>query len=304
MLSTVVEHKFTAEMLSDVEYDTLYCASNNIVKSDDEFTASRTESVFVEMTDFAGQDLLLHPACGDLFACLQHLHAHKTNSTSAVVVLSKQAGVWRRYLRDAQLLNSPCSDALFAPSDDVALGEHAQQVYYVPPVATGSLAAVVGSLGLTMHFKATVAGAPATCLMDSCCTNTLMSALYARRVGINVEPSVGEPLRVAVADGVIHASTGTCKVRLKLQQFSAKLACHVVELADAYELILAEGWLCKYTATLSWGHKCCVLTKGRQRIMLVPGPESDLDEPLQSAPGCAGWKSNGQWLPCFPCCVH
>jgi len=133
---------------------------------------------------------------------------------------------------------------------------------YIPALATGSLAAVVGSLGLTMHFKATVAVAPATCLMDSCCTNTLMSASYARRMGITVEPSVGEPLRVAVADGVIHASTGTCKVRLKMQQFSADLTCHVVELADAYEIILGEDWLCKYSATLSWGHKCCVLTKG------------------------------------------
>ena len=96
---------------------------------------------------------------------------------------------------------------------------------------------------------------------------------------------MGEPLRVAVADGVIHASTGTCKVRLKLQQFSADLTCHVVELADAYEIILGEDWLCKYSATLSWGHKCCVLTKGSQRITLLPGPESDLDEPVQSVPG-------------------
>ncbi len=211
------------------------------------------------------------------------MHAHKTNSTSAVNLLFKQPGVWRRYLRDAQLLSCPGSDALFAPSDDVALSEHAQQVYYVPPVATGSLAAVVGSLGLTMHFKATVAGAPATCLMDSCCT--FMSAFYARRLGINVEPSVGEPLQVAVADGVIHVSTGPCKVRLKLQQFSADLTCHVVELADACETILGEGWLCKYSATLSRGHKCCVLTKGSQRITLVPGPEGDLDEPVQSVPG-------------------
>ena len=222
MLSTVVQHTFTAVVQSDVDYDTIYCADNNIVKSDDEFTASPL-SVFLEMTDLAGQDLLLHPACGDLFACLQHLHAHKTNSTSAVVVLSKQPGVWRRYLRDAQLLSCPGSDALFAPSDDVALSEHAQQVCYVLPVATGTLA--VGSLGRTMHFKATVAGAPATCLMDSCCTNTLMSASYARRVGINVEPNVGEPLRVAVADGVIHASTGTCKVRLKLQQLCFCKSC-------------------------------------------------------------------------------
>jgi len=67
-------------------------------------------------------------------------------------------------------------------------------VSYIPPLATGSLAAVVGSLGLTMHFKATVAGVPATCLINSCCTNTLMSASYARRMGITVEPSVGGAL--------------------------------------------------------------------------------------------------------------
>ncbi|DBB04262.1 TPA: hypothetical protein ACH3X1_016713 [Trebouxia sp. C0004] len=70
-----------------------------------------------------------------------------------------------------------------------------------------------------------------------------------------------------------------------MQQFSADLTCHVVELADACEIILGEDWLCKYSATLSWGHKCCVLTKGSQRITLVPGPASDLDEPVQSVPG-------------------
>ena len=71
VLSTVVEHKFTTVVLSDVDYDTIYCADNNIVKSDDEFTASPL-SVFLGMTDLAGQDLLLHPACGDLFAFCMH----------------------------------------------------------------------------------------------------------------------------------------------------------------------------------------------------------------------------------------
>jgi len=104
-------------------------------------------------------------------------------------------------------------------------------------------------------------------------------------VGINVMFCVGEPVRVAVADGAIHASCGTCKVRLKMQQCSASLTCHVVELADTYEIVLGEDWLCKYSATLSWGHKCCVLTKGSQRITSVPGPESDLDEPVQSVSG-------------------
>ncbi len=79
VLSTVVEHKFTAVLLSDVDYDTLYCAFTNNVKSGDEFTASRTESLFLEMTDLAGQDLLLHPAwviC--LLVCSICMHTRQT----------------------------------------------------------------------------------------------------------------------------------------------------------------------------------------------------------------------------------
>ncbi len=160
--------------------------------------------------------------------------------------------MWRKYLRNAQLLKDyPCSDDLFAPADDDILGKHAVQVYYVSPVVTDSVCAAIGALGLTMHFEASVSGAPVAVLMDSCCTNTLMSALYARRMGITVEPCVGEPLRISVADGVVHTSIGTCKVCLKLQQFSADLSCHVVELADAYKVLLGEDWLSKYSATLS-----------------------------------------------------
>ena len=50
--------------------------------------------------------------------------------------------------------------------------------------------------------------------------------------------------------------------------------CHVVGLADAYQVILGEDWFGKYSATLSWGNRCCVLAMGSQRIMLVPGPAS------------------------------
>ena len=50
----------------------------------------------------------------------------------------------------------------------------------------------------------------------------------------------GEPLRVAVADGVIHASAGTCKVRLKMQQFPADSKRHVVELTDAYKISVSD----------------------------------------------------------------
>ena len=155
-------------------------------------------SEFLKLTDLADEKFLLHPATNDLFACL--LHAHKQASTSAVVVLPKHPGVWRKYLRNAQLLQDlPCNDALFVPSADETMGKLAVQVYYVSPVATDSVCAVVGAMGLTMQFHGTVSNAPVVLSMDSMCSHTLMSANYARGMRIHVEPSVGSPLQVTVA---------------------------------------------------------------------------------------------------------
>jgi len=134
-----------------------------------------------------------------------------------------------------------------------------------------------------MYFKATVAAVSATCLMSSCCTNTLMSASCA---GITVEPCVGESLQGAVANGVIHASTGLFEVFLKMQQFPADSKRHAVELTDAYKISVSDDFLCMYFATLSWGHKCCVL---------LFGPESNLDEPVQSVPGGYAARMTAVW---------
>ena len=126
------------------------------------------------MTDLAGQHVLLHPACSNLFACLHHYNAHKQSNTSAVVMLPKQPGMWRQCLRGAQLLRDcPCSDALFVPADAEALSKYARQVYYDSPVVSGSVCAVIASLGLTMQFMAiaSVSNAPASVLMDLCCTH-------------------------------------------------------------------------------------------------------------------------------------
>ena len=152
-------------------------------------------------------------------------------------------------------------------------------MYYDKPVVSDSVCAVIGSLGLTMQFRASVSNAPASVLMDSCCTNTLMSASYARQMEFTVQATVGTPLQVAVANAAVCSSIGTCKVRLSLQQFSADLLCTVVELADAYEVTLVEDWLSRYSATLSWDHRCCVLTKGSQRFTLVPETGSDSETP-------------------------
>ena len=61
-------------------------------------------SEFLKLTDLADQRFLLHPACNDLFAGIQHFHAQKEASTSAVVVLPKQPGMWLKCLHGLQLL--------------------------------------------------------------------------------------------------------------------------------------------------------------------------------------------------------
>ena len=169
-------------------------------------------SHFLKLTDLTDQHFLLHPACSDLFACLQHLHSHKKASSSAVVVLPKHPGMWHKYLCNAQLLQDlPCSNALFVPAADETLHKRPIQVYYVSPVPTCSLCAVVGASGLTFHFYGTVSNAPVILSMDSMCSHTLMSASYARHMKIAVEPSVGPPLQVAVANGMVCTSLGICK---------------------------------------------------------------------------------------------
>jgi hypothetical protein len=97
VLSTLFEHKLSTIVLSDCECDTILMSrladgNDDTVITDTVPTASPL-SVFLGMTDLVDRRFLLHPACADLFACLRHLHAHKTASTSAVVVLPKQPGV-------------------------------------------------------------------------------------------------------------------------------------------------------------------------------------------------------------------
>ncbi len=76
-------------------------------------------------------------------------------------------------------------------------------------------------------------------------------------------------MRVAVTESVIHASSGTWKICLK-RGLAVQVFCYFVLRAQV---------LCAY-----------------QRITLVPGPESDPDEPVQSFPGAYAanlWRSGG-----------
>ena len=103
VLSTCVEHKFSTVVLSDCIVDTIVnrrTLGGDHVMSDSESIATPL-SAFLAMTDLAGQHLLLHPARSDMFACLQHYIAHKHSNTSAIVVLPKQPGMWRKFLRGA-----------------------------------------------------------------------------------------------------------------------------------------------------------------------------------------------------------
>ena len=84
-LCAVVEHKFTIVVVSDDDYETV-CNGERVMLGADFLTSLL--SLFMKQADLSGRSFLLHPACNDLFACLQHLHAHKQASTSAVVVFA------------------------------------------------------------------------------------------------------------------------------------------------------------------------------------------------------------------------
>ena len=192
-------------------------------------TSSLTK--FLDTTDLTDKCLLLHPASTDLTACLQHYTAHRSASTSACVVVPKGNGLWRKYLRGMQLLQDRCvGSSLFVPAAD-SHNDWALQVYFDPVHVLDSVCNVVGPSGLTMHFQGTVSNAPANVFLDSCCSHTLMTASYARRLGFTVPP-VNNPLQVEVASGTVRTSLGTCKVSLQLQDFTANVTFSVVELCQ------------------------------------------------------------------------
>ena len=159
-LSETVGHDFTGVVLSDSDTGSLL--NTKVLSAADVINyvgfVTTPPSEFLQSTDLSTDlSFLLHPACSDLYACLEHYAAHKDASPSAVIVMPKQPGMWLKYVRTAQLLRDfPCSDALFTHCDDESLGKHAGQVYYDSRVATDSICAVIGSLGLTIQFQGSI----------------------------------------------------------------------------------------------------------------------------------------------------
>ena len=108
-LCAVVEHNFTTVVVSDDDYE-IVCNGERVMHGASSLASPL--SLFLKQTGLSDESFLLYSACNDLFACFQHLHAHKQASTSAVVVLPKRPRVWRKYLRNLQLLQDlPSSDA-------------------------------------------------------------------------------------------------------------------------------------------------------------------------------------------------
>lgn len=79
------------------------------------------------------------------------------------------------------------------------------------PVAPDNVCAVVYAVDLTMQFYGRVSTAPV--MLKHEFHVHLHSANYARCMKKDVEQSAGPPLQVAVANGVVCTSLGTCKIR-------------------------------------------------------------------------------------------
>ena len=94
-LSVTVGHDFNGVVLSDSDTGSLL--NTKVLDCTDVINdvgfVSTPLSEFLQSTDLADQRLLLHPACSDLYACLEHYSAHKKATTSAVIVMPKQPGM-------------------------------------------------------------------------------------------------------------------------------------------------------------------------------------------------------------------
>ena len=125
--------------------------------------------------------LLLHLSSHDLTAFLQGVWL-----ICLPVSLPEQNGLWRNCVSDTPLLMDRfCGGDRHGHAADRSNCDWS--VHVAEWMHCGSPS------GLTAHFKGTVSGA-IDVLLDCCCSDTLMAASSARRMGLTVTP-VGRPLK-------------------------------------------------------------------------------------------------------------
>ena len=176
----------------------------------------------------------------------------------------------REFPKGTQLFVSIAPDGMTQPMAGIA---QPVQIWYDPPVPCVNSAAQCAASNLVnqpcMQFSCRIAGYPAQCAIDTMASVSFISSKWVERAGLKVHTAAsGQP--VTLADGSSIPTQGTATVPVRIGAYSGKVPCHVVNLADHFDILLGDTWLTVHSAVLDFERKACSIVKGRRKITIMP----------------------------------
>jgi hypothetical protein len=120
-----------------------------------------------------------------------------------------------------------------------------------------------------MSFSRQVAHHDAFVLMDSAASHCFVSFGFAKTFGLKVKNG---SKTLVLGNGDEVPTDGHIKVHVKIQQYQSQITCMVAKLSEGIHLILGNDWLVQHNARLDFESKCCVLYKGRCKMIVHVNP--------------------------------
>lgn len=138
---------------------------------------------------------------------------------------------------------------------------YSMQVLYDAPQKDSALS----EKQMLMQYKCLIRGAKAAVLLDTGAQGgAFLSSKFCQRNGIQVE-SKPEAEDIVLGNGSTARVQGTARVSLHLQKYYAKLKCTVMDMPEAFDMILGEDWMVVHQAVLYMAKGLCVIThKGKE----------------------------------------
>ena len=257
---------------------------------------------FLQLETLAGQHVWINPPFDNIEAFLSHyclLKARSPHNTSAcILVPAWKRPAWRRWLHGMSLIKQYSRGTkLFTAPNKEGSGRHALpgvpwdvEVWYDPPKPVLCAAAAMRH-AITMQFKGAAQGLQAWVLCDTGCTDILVSAAFARRMGVRI---VGRPHgsseSVELGDGQSSIRVlGVCSFALRIQGWTGHLKAFVVEpMLEQFDVVLGDAWMHAYGAVLDYRKRELVVRRGTRRVCLKPEPVMHV-----RGPGAAGGDITG-----------
>ena len=141
-----------------------------------------------------------------------------------------------------------------------------------------------GEPEITMQAHGTFCGMLARVLFDSGATGQFVSSAFVRRAGLRVSGSPADVGRVEACDGREVAVVGTAAGRLQIGSYAERLSLDVLDISDAYDVILGNSWLLPRLGLLDYKQRRVCVHVQQRRVCFPVVPCG-----ARAGAGGAGW---------------